>query len=138
MQKYNFVFFQTPSDYYRICYNDMKNRDNVLYIDQFLPNKPKLVKFLYRLQHSKKVNTVLHIPFKNIWYPNYFKNPFVNNLPICFIFSARWMQQTYLQKYIHYLKKQYQDAKFICFYQDLVKSHIGAEPKKIINIFDIV
>ncbi|MDD4781942.1 MAG: hypothetical protein PHT02_15255 [Tissierellia bacterium] len=43
-----------------------------------------------------------------------------------------------MQKYIHYLKKQYQDAKFICFYQDLVKSHIGAEPKKIINIFDIV
>lgn len=138
MQKYNFVFFQTPSDYYRISYNDLKKRDDVLYIDQFLPSKSKLVKILYRLQHSKKVNTLLQIPFKNIWYPNYFKNPFVNNLPICFIVNARWVQQSYLQEYILYLKKQYQDSKFVCFYQDLVKTHKGAEPKKIINLFDLV
>jgi hypothetical protein len=138
MQQYNYVIFQTPSVYYRISYSDLKKRKDVIYIDQFKPNNSRILNFIYRTHHSKKVNSVLKLPAKNIWYSNYFKNTFTNFLPLCFIFNARWMQYSYLQEYILYLKKQYNNSKFICFYQDLINSHAGAEPDKILNLFDLV
>lgn len=137
MQQYNYVIFQTPSEYYRISYSDLNNRDDVIYIDQFLPTKSKIVNILYRFHHSKKVNSVLILPAKHIWYSYYFNNSFANNLPLCFIFNARWMQYSYLHEYVLYLKNLY-NAKFVCFYQDLVDTHPGAEPHKIFNLFDLI
>lgn len=137
MQQYNYVIFQTSSDYYRISYSDLKNQRNVMYIDSLRPKNSKIKKTLYRIHHSKKINSILELPAKKIWYPSYFINPFKDNLPICFIFNARWMQYPYLQDYVLYLKYIY-NAKFVCFYQDLVDTHPGAEPDKVINLFDLV
>ena len=138
MQKYNYVIFQTPSEYYRISYSDLKYRKDVIYKDQFLTSDSKIVNGLNRFHHSEKVNKILRLPAKNIWYSKYYTKSFSNNLPLCFIFNARWMQYPYLQKYVVFLKDQYNDAKFVCFYQDLVETHKGAEPDVIFNLFDLI
>lgn len=138
MQKYNYVIFQTPLDYYNISYSDLYSRKDVIYKDKFLPKSLKIVEFLYRVHHSKKINSFLSLPFKNIWFSSYFKNSFCNNLPFCFIFDARWMQYPCYKEYVSYLRKLYNNAKFVCFYQDLVDTHKGAEPNIIFNLFDLL
>lgn len=138
MQQFNYVIFQTPSEYYRVSYSDLYKRTDVIYIDYFKPNNSRVIKTLHRIHHSKKVNNVIRLPLKKLWFPNYFKNTFVNDLPLCFIVNARWIQYSYIQEYILYLKKLYNDAKFVCFYQDLVETHPGAEPKKILDLFDLI
>lgn len=138
MQQYNYVLFQKASEYYRISYSDLEKREDVLYLDCFLPNKSKFVKFFHRIHNSKIVNSVIQLPYKNKWYPKYFNNTFRNQLPICFIFNTRLMQYPYLQEYVVYLKNLYVDAKFVCFYQDLVEAHPGAEPNILFKLFDLV
>lgn len=135
---YNYIIFQTPSDYYNISYSDLYSRKDVIYKDKFLPKSLKIVEFLYRVHHSKKINSFLSLPFKNIWFSSYFKNSFCNNLPFCFIFNARWMQYPCYKEYVSYLRKLYNNAKFVCFYQDLVDTHIGAEPVTISNLFHLI
>lgn len=137
MQQYNYVIFQTASEYFKISYSDLQKRNDVIYIDHFKPNKLKVKKLIHRIQHSKKINSIIELPLKKVWYPSYFRNSFDNNLPLCFIVNARLMQYSYLQEYILYLKKQYNNAKFVCFYQDLVETHPGAEPYKILDLFDL-
>lgn len=137
MQQYNYVIFQTSSDYYRISYSDLINRSDVVYIDQLPHYKSKIAKLLYRIHHSKKINRYLPLPGKSIWYRSYFKNTFPNNLPLCFIFNARWLQHPYIKKYILYLRKLHNNGKFVCFYQDLVVTHLRAEPDKVSDLFDL-
>jgi hypothetical protein len=138
VQQFNYVIFQTSSEYYKVSYSDLYKRNDVIYIDNLNPNSSKIAEALFRIHHSEKVNKIIRLPFKNIWFPNYFKNTFINNLPICFIVNARWMQFPYFQEYIEYLKKSYSSSKFVCFYQDLVETHPGADPKKLIDLFDLI
>lgn len=138
MQKYNFVIFQENSDYFRISYSDLRIRQDVIYIDRFPLNKSISCRILHRFHHSIKINSIINLPYKNKWFPYYFKNTFLNLNPLCFIFNARSMQFPYLREYVVYLKNNYKDAKFVCFYQDLINTHIGAEPNKISHLFDIL
>ena len=48
------------------------------------------------------------------------------------------MQYDYMQDFVHYLKNKYIDAKYVCFYQDLVKSHPGADPDILSEFFDLI
>jgi len=137
MQQYNYVIFQRNSDYYRISYSDLSNRDDVIYIDHFRPNNSKILNILYRIHHLKILNVDLRFPAKHIWYPSYFKHLFANNLPLCFIFNSRWMKYPHLWEYLPYLKKQY-NAKLVCFYQDLVDAHRHVELHKIFHLFDLI
>ena len=48
------------------------------------------------------------------------------------------MQYQSVQDYILYLKIHFPDAKFVCFYQDLVEKHPRAEPHKLHHLFDLM
>jgi len=138
MQTYNYVIYQIPSEYYRVSYSDLFQREDVLYIDSFPYRKLKFKKALHRIHHSKKINSFIRLPAKNLWYHSYFSDSFLIKRPLCFVFNARWMQYEYLQDYVLYLKKKFTKAKFVCFYQDLVNKHLGAEPNQIAHLFDLV
>lgn len=137
MQQYNYVIFQRDSDYYRVSYSDLSNRDDVIYIDHFRPSHPSIVNILYRIHHLKILNVDLRLPAKHIWYPSYFKHSFANNLPLCFIFNSRWMKYPHLREYLLYLKHRY-NAKLVCFYQDLVDAHRHVKFHKIFHLFDLI
>lgn len=126
MQNYNFVIFQKHFDYYRIAYSDIIKRSDVKYIDKI------------KIHRSKTINAILRTPIKNLIPAGYFKAIFPTTKPLCFIFGARWMQYLSMQDYILYLRKHFPDAKFVCFYQDLVDKHPRAEPDKLRQLFDLM
>jgi hypothetical protein len=97
MQQYNYVIFQRHTDYYRISYSDLSNRDDVIYIDYFRPGNPSIINILYRIHHLKILNVDLRLPAKHIWYPSSFNHSFANKLPLCFIFNARLMKYPHLR-----------------------------------------
>ena len=84
---YNYIFFNFDYDFYQPIVVPLNNLNNV-FINRkdskgsFLRNK------LFFYHWSKKVNNVVHLPLKKIWFPSMYANPFVNDNPICFVFNS--------------------------------------------------
>lgn len=134
---YNFVIFASPTDFYRISYNDVFNMDNVRYMEDRLWDDNKWLTNLYRLHVTPKINNFVDLPFKRLWNPLYFRFDFDNNNPLCFIFFGRRLN---LEKYgfIRFLKNKYSDAKYVCFFQDLIEQHEDVDIYKLKDVFDVV
>ena len=135
--KYKYVIFQPPYDYYDITYHDIKNETNVQFINKYPAFCGIIARKLCLLHRSSKYNRFFKLPFQSIWNPLFYKNKFQDNKPICFLFSA---SIAYLEKYgfISYLKKEYPDARFVCFYQDVIRSVRNYSFNDIKKIFDYV
>ena len=88
---YNYVIFNSidnklrynPNGYYTICMKDLDDVDGVNCINVPLPHLPFWVRYIYSAHHSSRLN-IVSLPFKNLWYPFYFKNTFKNDKPVCF------------------------------------------------------
>lgn len=131
---YNYVIFNYYDDpnrvmedgYYSICLKDLESLDNVQIVSFPLDKKSKFIRFFYRLHHSYKLNKIIKLPMKKIWYPLYFnKKYFKNNKPICFISIGPYITIDYIK----YLKKKYRDAKFVKLHRDLVKVYQRGSPE---------
>lgn len=139
--KYNYVIFGLDLYCYKIIYSDIIGMDDVRYIQNYKPSKNKLINFLFKIHFSVKINNIINLPYKKIWFRTFFNNDFEDNNPICYIFFG---VNLILEKYgyIKYLKKKNQTSKFICFFQDLI--HISTADFKNIDIehvkkiFDLV
>lgn len=126
--KYNYVVFswiipkssyKIEDDYYSICLRDLENKEGIIVNHVPMYGKPKLWKFLYRIHNSVKLNSVINLPFKSIWYPFVFENSFKDDKPICFV-CIRYPSVDYLK----YLRKNYPDCKIVVMCRDLLRIHI--------------
>lgn len=144
---YNYAIIGYNLDLYKYCYSDVLVNENVRYIPNNISKKlpplfilPKLnafIYFLYRLHHSAKINKIINLPLKKIWFGLYFKNDFSGDNPLCFIFFGR---NYYLESYgyIEYLKKKYPNSKHVCIFQDLIKTHENIDINHVKDVFDLV
>lgn len=134
--KFNFVIFAVDFYCYETAYGDVIDLDNVRYIKNHMP-KNKVINFLYRIHHSLKINKIISLPFKEIWFSTNFKNDFKDEKPICFLFFSR---NDILEKYgyFEYLKKKYTNSKSVYFFQDLIRTHRNTDIFYIKKIFDLV
>lgn len=135
--KYKYVIFQPPYDYYDITYHDIKNETNVQFINHYPAFGGVIAEKLCKLHRSAKSNSIVRLPFQSIWNPLFFRSKFSDNNHLCFLFSAG---SAYLEKYgfVSYLKRRYPNAKFVCFYQDIVESVKTSRIEEIKSIFDLV
>lgn len=123
MFRYNFVILNSTDNkykidhdaYYTICMEDLYKMPEVIVVSSALDYAPKFVKVLFNLHNSKIVNSRIHLPFKNLWYPFYFKNKFKNNKPFCFVLIDR----NYTVDYLHYLKNKFNNCKIVLLHRDL-------------------
>lgn len=135
--KYNYVIFQVEHDYYRISMQDAMKLPYVNYCYYYPYFGGKLFQIFHKIHFSGRIQNIISLPFKNIWNPFFFKNTFIEEKPICFIFSgatAIWAKSGL----IDYLKMKYKDSKFVCFYQDIIDSYKHISIKEIKHFFDIV
>lgn len=140
---YNFVFFQTPDDYFRISQKDLQKIDNVVYIDRFPYKANGFVRKIHKAHFSDKINKSIEVPlkielpFRKIWNPFYFRGQFSNNNPIAFVFCGRY---AFWAKYglLDYLKRKYPRSKYVCFFQDIVKDHKRISIEEVKRLFDLV
>lgn len=144
MLNHNYVFFDTEDSrvrrdlegYRSICTADLRTMKGVNLVTYPLDYAPRFIRLLFLLHHSKKINNLINLPFKSIWYPFYFKNKFIEKKPLCFIISGWYITPNYLK----YLKKRYNNAIFVKIHRDLLEVWKKANPhftdKMIEEFFD--
>lgn len=126
--KYNYVVLSwvfsssnINEDYYYICLKDLEGIDGVIVNHEALQERPKWLRYLYKLHHYPLLNSTLKLPFKELWYPYVFKNTFKDDKPICFI-CIRYPSSRYLK----YLKSRFPNCKVVVMCRDLLKTHRAA------------
>ena len=131
--KYNYVFFNTldghaykdyPDGYNTICAKDLKQFEEIEVVNAPLYYKPKFFRLLYTIHNSAQANRLLSLPFKNIWYPLYFKDKGKKGRPYCFVLLYHLLPISYLS----YLKKQYPDCRIVLLHRDLAAVCNKANP----------
>lgn len=136
---FNYVFFtEAFKGLDRLFFLDIEDYNNVKIVRRRDIFKNKIMKNLLIVHFSHRINKIIKIPFKFLWYKNLFKDDFENKKSICFIFSPDW----YYPEYIKYLKENYKNAKFVIYFSDTIESKIKNIPtiniKKIKSDFDLV
>jgi len=123
--KYNYIYFniedrntrkRNPGGYNTICVKDLESLDYVHIVSYPLDYASQFLRNLFYLHHYPKINRIVSLPFKSVWYPYYFKNPFADNKPLCFVISGTYLPVSYLR----YLKKTYPDCKLVRIHRDLI------------------
>ena len=119
--KYNYVIFGTNMDLYRIAYSDLHKISEARYLEEGIYSNNFILKALFKIHTSQRINMIVDIPFKRVWNKFAFVNDFQNNNPICYIFFAGTYWFTV--EYISFLRKNQPNCKIVIFYQDLIKTH---------------
>lgn len=143
----NIIIFGYNSNMYRRSYADIIDLQNIQYLPSFLDEKRdfnclltkanKIIYYAWKIHNSKKINNIIKIPLKCIWFNHYIPKKFKKNSEIIFLFFGR--QLSLLEYgYVDYLKKQYPNSKFACFFQDLIKTHENIDIIKVKESFDLV
>lgn len=126
MYQYNYVFFNTEDSklnisdqgYYAICAEDLKRSECVHLVNYPLDYASKWVRGLFILHHMHRINRIVKLPLKSLWFPYYFNHRFPDNKPICFVLSGQYISPEYLR----YLKKEYKNCRVVKIYRDKVSS----------------
>jgi len=125
MLKYNYIFFNvadintrisTPLEYNAICVKDLLSMQGVKVVSYPVDYASYLIRWFYSIHHSSRINKIVKIPFKKLWYPFYFKENFTDNKPICFVLSCTYLSIDYLK----YLKKKYPNCRIVRIHRDLI------------------
>ena len=137
MLNYHFVLYFSEKDYNKIVYSDFDNMPDVQIYHGFKP-RCTLLKILHFFHNSERINSIFSLPFKFLWYGSYFNHRINNNgKPLCFVFMFVWVYQSFVQEYIIYLRNKYPEAKFVCYYTDIV-STLKKTPLDIEHLFDLL
>lgn len=144
--KYNYIYFNSEDNklrrdytgYYTICAKDLESLQDVKVVTYPLDYMPKIVRYLYAIHHSQKINKIVNLPLKKMWYKLYFKDNFNNSKLHCFIVSGNYVTVDYLQ----YLKRKYPNAKFVKLFRDKREIFFRVNPaytEEVLNdSFDLI
>ena len=121
--KYNYIFFNEPDTmhykpdegYYGICVADLRREENVHIVYGPLENASVVLRGLW--DFCNRVERHLPIPMTRMWYSRYFKNPFSDQCPLCFILFGSYCSVAY----IRYLKRRYPQVRFVKIHRDLIE-----------------
>lgn len=133
MYHYNFVFFSTPDDKYKIdrskyntiCALELENSDDCKLVTYPLDTKPLWVRYIFAIHNSAKIAQKVKLPFKRLWYPYYFDNSFKDEKPLCIVILNHNLPIDYLR----YLKKQYTDCRLVMLHRDFLRVSQRANPE---------
>lgn len=130
---YNYVFFNSADNtrkkdnngYYTICVEDLNKLANVHVVSYPVDYAYYFIRCLFSIHMSPRINKFISLPFKEKWYPYYFKNPFKNNKPICFVIASSYITP----RYVSYLRKYYPNCKIVKLHRDLAKIVYKCSPE---------
>ena len=143
MLQYNYVVFNSndgthlkknPDGYYTICVKDLENDPRIHVVSQPLDYAPRFFRFLFALHHAHRINKIVKLPFKRLWFPFFFRHRFEKKLPLCFVILNPYIPEEYFK----YLKKTYPDCKLVAVHRDLLSVWRDETPHFVQNpLFDL-
>ena len=103
MNNRKIVILGNGTEWLKYSLNDIKKRDDVIFINDLFPCKNKFLKTIIRLHYSKRI----HLPFKNVW-NRYLKKSIFNCLgeydELVFVFYD-WNRLATNKSFLRMLKK---------------------------------
>lgn len=137
MYHYNFVYFSTPDDKYKIdkskyntiCALELKGSTDCVLVTYPLDTKPLWLRYLFGIHNSAKIAKRINLPFKELWYPFYFENSFKKNKPLCIVILNHYLPLDYLK----YLKTTYPDCRLVMLHRDFLRVSQRANPELPFN-----
>lgn len=132
MYHYNFVFFSTPDNKYKIdkssyntiCALELENSQDCKLVTYPLDTKPKWIRYLFAMHNSDKIAQKIKLPLKKIWYPYYFDNRFTIKKPLCIVILNHYLSIDYLK----YLKNTYKGCRLVMLHRDFLRISQSANP----------
>lgn len=119
--KYNFVVFATYANLFKYMWQELKDINNAKVFwdrEDLLINLSSLEKFLAKIHFNEKINKIIRLPLKKIWYFIGAKRiKFDNNNPICFIWHNHYWTEIE-NGMVEYLRKKFPDSRHIYFFTD--------------------
>lgn len=116
--KYNYVFYNVGEDYLEPVFGVLNKYPNVKTYGLAIKSNP-LVEKLFFLHWSAKINSIIKLPLKSIWFKKMFDVKFENDKPVCYVFlGGKYIIQE--KKIYSYLKNKNNDNKVIIYYGDLI------------------
>ncbi len=116
---YKYIVFADAFGTYDTMYQDITKLENVQYIGNITNRNNFISNFIFKCAYSTKYRCAITIWLAKILNKFLFKSKFSNNAPICFMFFRNHLFLLEVG-FIEYLQKEYKNAKFVCYYQDLV------------------
>lgn len=137
MYHYNYVFFNNPDNkykidknaYYTICTLELEQSSDVRVVSYPCDYQPLWSRILFAIHNSEKIAQRVKLPFKNLWYPFYFKNNFRENKPLCFIILNYHLSIDYL----FYLKQKYPNCRLVMLHRDFLRVSQRMNPQLPMN-----
>lgn len=132
MFHYHYILFNSldgsrsksyPDGYNTICAYDLTKLDEVEVVPAPVYYAPSFIRMLYGVHNSDAINGKVNIPFKNVWYPYYFKSE-KRERPFCFLFLMHRLPISYLK----WLKIKYPDCRIVLLHRDLKQVCLQANP----------
>jgi len=145
LHNYNYIFFDSEDSrlkkdsngYRSICTKDLSDVDNIRLVSYPLDYTCFIIRLFFLIHNSPKINQIIKLPGRRLWFPFYYKHNFKDGRPVCFIISGRYISPEYLR----YLKRNNPNAKFVKIHRDLLAYWKQRNPQftdKIVKeIFDL-
>lgn len=111
-------FNESMDSYYPICIRDLSRCKNIHVAYFPLYHLPMPVRLIYAFHNSVAVNNVVNLPWKDFWYPFYFKSPFPNDERLCLVIA----DHRFPLEYFRYLRKTYPKARIVKIHRDLISN----------------
>ena len=85
---FNFVFFFARDDYWEaIIGKELYSSPNVHIYKSAFSGHPILQR-LFKLHWAYRINRIIELPFKWLWFKMMYNQKFDNDLPLCFIYMG--------------------------------------------------
>jgi hypothetical protein len=124
------VFFLTEYDYQKQIRKSLNQMNDVILAKTFPNNK-----FWY-YHTSIKVNHMLNLPFKNVWYNKYFQ--IENCEDVQYIYFSEYVSPAYDKTYLKFLKRRFPHAKLVFALSNPINKENTLYVKSILDSFDFV
>ena len=132
MNDYRIVVLGKECQWLDYSIKDLKKIPNTDYFGNPLPTKNDMLNILSRIHFSEKVNSIIKLPFKSIWYC-YFANNICRNSNdnlILVIYDRNRLGNR--RDFLDYLKKHFSNIKLVYVFTDLV-SVSGANKNNFVD-----
>lgn len=133
---YNFVFFFAGDDYWKaILGKELYESPNVhVYKGAF--EGSKILKKLFKLHWSYRINSKFELPLKSIWFPRMLKQKFPKDLPLCFVYMGG-NSIRYDGGFCEYVRKKKTSAKQVILHNDIIAKKCHYDYSIIRNKVDL-
>jgi 1,5-rhamnosyltransferase len=140
--KYNYIFIGDGHDWDRYPFLGIDKLKGFAAYTLLMDRHSWILRKLYWIHMSTRLNKWISLPFKNIWNSLYFNKgfPFEQRNPLCFVFMGRDLYYLKDRKTFNYLRTTYEGCKLVIFFGDTVETfqqdHLDFDIRYLLNNFD--